>query len=261
MISKRNRGVILVVLAVAMVVMLACSSSGLLSRREGPTATPTKTPKPTFTATFTPTLTPIPTDTPTPTYTPAPTDTPAPTNTPIILTATPTPAPTDTPTPVPPTNTPKPTAKPKPKATSTSTPKPAPTNTPKPAFEFTATHPAQYDTPNCGGIGVQGTVYNRSNTALAGVSVAVWAEGWEGTVSNPSISSGKWEVSLGPDVKPGNWNVRAVDPATCRPKSGGGATPSANCTGWRSDQITVTTTANCTGTGAIQWPVVDFKQN
>lgn len=256
----KNRMVLLVAVIAIVAGLLACGTSGLLGRQEKTTATPTKTPKPTFTATLTPSLTPVPTDTPVRTDTPTPEP---PTLTPIIETATFTPVPTDTPSPVPPTATKKPTAKPtsKPKPTATKTPIPAPTATAKPAFEFTGVHPAQYDTPNCGGIGVLGKVYSRTNAGMAGVSVAVWAVGWEGTVSNPSDSTGKWEVSLGSDVKAGQWHARAVNPATCQPKAGGGATPSANCTGWRSDDMVVATTANCTGQGAVQWPVVDFKQN
>jgi len=255
--GMKNRVAILVVTIAIIAGMLACGTGGLLGRQES-TPTATKTPKPTFTAT------PIATDTPIPTDTPLPTDTPTPvppTNTPIILTATPTPLPTDTPTPIPPTATKKPTAKPKPKATATKTPIPAPTNTPKPAFEFKAMHQANLDTPNCGSTGIKGTVYNRSKGKMAGVYIAVWADGWEGTVCDPaSDANGTWNVLLNNVPVAGAWHVRAVDAATCAKKSEG-AGKSAQCTGWRSDEIVVNTTANCNGAGAVQWAVVDMAQN
>ena len=50
----KNRVVILVAAITIIAAMLACSTGTLVSRREAPTATPTKTPKPTFTATLTP---------------------------------------------------------------------------------------------------------------------------------------------------------------------------------------------------------------
>jgi hypothetical protein len=96
---------------------------------------------------------------------------------------------------------------------------------------------------------------------MVGISVALWTDGWEGTVANPSSSTGYWEALIDNMPKAGDWHVRVVNPATCQPKMGGGLTPSANCTGWRSDEIVVSTTANCTGPGAVQWPVVDFTQN
>jgi hypothetical protein len=254
--NSTMKRVAILVLAIAIVAgLLACGTGGLIGRQEI-TPTPTKTPKPTFTPT------PIATDTPTPTFTPRATNTPTPvpaTNTPIILTATPTETPTVTPTPSStPTPTRKPTAKPKPKPTNT--PIPPPTNTPKPAYEFTAVHVAAYDTPNCDTTGVKGTVRNRSRAALAGVSIAVWADGWEGTVSNPSSSTGAWDVLLNTIPVDGSWHARAVDPNTCAKKSEG-AGKSAKCTGWRSDEMVVTTTSKCNGPGAVQWAVIDFSQN
>ncbi len=251
--SKKNRVAILIVAIAIVVGLIACGDGGRIGQV---TPTPTKTPKPTFTATPLPTDTPIPTDTPLPTDTPTPV---TPTNTPVIMTATFTPAPTDTPTPIPPTATTKPTSKPtsKPKPTSTKTPIPAPTNTPLPAFAFKAipcpTCPGQN---NCGSTGVKGTVYNRSNVGMSGVYIAVWTDGWPGVVSNASSSTGTWDVLLDVAPKPGNWHVRAVDPATC-PQGGSVAT----CTGWRSDEVVVSTTSFCEGAGAVNWAVVDFKQN
>ncbi len=252
--KSKNKRVAILIVAVAIIAgVLACGDGGRVGQV---TPTPTKTPKPTFTAT------PLATDTPIPTNTPLPTDTPIPaTNTPVILTATFTPPPTDTPTPIPPTATTKPTAKPtsKPKPTSTKTPVPVPTNTPRPAYELSAlpcpTCPGQN---NCGSTGIKGTVYSRTNAKLAGVSVAVWTGSW-GAVSNPSNANGGWDLLLDVGPKPGNWNVRAVDAATCAKNADGN--PTWPCTGFRSDEVSVATTATCEGAGAVNWAVVDFKQN
>jgi hypothetical protein len=254
--SMKKRMAIVIVAIAIIAGMLACGTGGLIGRQEV-TPTATKTPKPTFTAT------PVATDTPIPTFTPQATNTPTPipaTNTPIVLTATPTEMPTVTPTAtVTPTPTKKPTAKPKPKPTNT--PIPAPTSTPKPAYEFRAVHQGNLDSPNCGSTGIKGTVYNRSKGKMSGVYIAVWADGWEGTVSDPgSNANGEWNVLLNNVPAAGNWHVRAVDPATCAKKSEG-AGKSAKCTGWRSDEIVVSTTDKCNGAGAIQWAVVDMSQN
>jgi len=247
---KKSRVAIVITVIAIIAGVLACGDGGRIGQV---TPTPTKTPKPTFTATPLPTDTPIPTDTPLPTNTPTPV---TPTNTPVIMTATVTPAPTDTPTPIPPTATTKPTSKPtsKPKPTSTKTPIPAPTNTPLPAFEYRAIHQTALDSKNCGSTGIKGTVYSSSNAPTAGVYLAVWTDGWPGTVSNPSSSTGTWDVLLNNMPVGGNWHVRAVNPATC--PTGG---PVASCTGWRSDEIVVTTYADCNT--SVQWIVVDFKHN
>jgi hypothetical protein len=246
--SKKYRVAILIVAVAIIAGPLACGSGGSVGRV---TPTPTKTPKPTFTATPLPTDTPIPTDTPLPTDTPTPV---TPTNTPIVMTATFTPAPTDTATPIPPTATKKPTSKPKPTATKTSIPKP--TNTPVPAFEYKAIHQSAYDSKNCGSSGLKGTVYSSSNAPVPGISIAVWTDGWQGTVSNPSGSTGTWDVLLNNKPVAGNWHARAVDPNTCQKVNGA---PTASCTGWRSDEIVVTTYADCNTN--VQWIVVDFKHN
>jgi len=248
--SKRNRVAILITAIAIIAGLLACGDGGRIGRQDA-TPTPTKTPKPTFTATPLPTDTPIPTDTPLPTDTPTPV---TPTNTPIILTATFTPAPTDTPTQIPPTATKKPTSKPKP--TSTKTPIPAPTNTPVPAFEYKAIRQAAFDTKNCGSSGIKGTVYSSSNAPTAGVYIAVWTDGWQGTVSNPSSSTGTWDVLLNNKPVAGNWHARAVDPATCQKIDG---KYTAQCTGWRSDEAVATTYSDCNTN--VQWVVVDFKHN
>lgn len=249
--SKNKRLAILIVAVAIIAGVLACGDGGRVGQV---TPTPTKTPKPTFTAT------PLPTDTPIPTNTPLPTDTPIPaTNTPVILTATFTPPPTDTPTPIPPTATTKPTAKP------TSKPADVDQDAGPGADEHAqagvrarrcpAPHARQN---NCGSTGIKGTVYSRTNAKLAGVSVAVWTGSW-GAVSNPSNANGGWDLLLDVGPKPGNWNVRAVDAATCAKNADGN--PTWPCTGFRSDEVSVATTATCEGAGAVNWAVVDFKQN
>ena len=239
--------------------LLACSTGSLLSRQSEPTATPTKTPKPTFTVTLTPTQTPIPTNTPLPTNTPTPV---TPTNTPVILTATFTPLPTDTPaptnTPLPPTNTPRPTARPQPRPTRTPTPRPQPTNTPAPVFPFTGSITG--GSVNCGTTGIKGTMKTKAGGNLAGITVAVWTDGWEGAVSNPSDSIGNWDVFINVGAVPGTWYVAVVKAETCQPKPGGGGWTAMGCTR-ESNIVTVVTTAHCTGEGAVQWPEVQFRQN
>ena len=164
----------LVLIILALVVALACTTTGEPSTEESgppptlpvapadqPTAVPTDTPaptpepkatlvvaapSPTLPATETPiptataTATPRPTATPFPTVRPLPTPTSEPTPTP-----TPVPSPTPTPTPVPittaiPTPTPSPTPTPTPVPTATAipspTPMPTPTPTPVPAQGF-----------------------------------------------------------------------------------------------------------------------------
>lgn len=254
--SMMKRLIVLVVALAVVAGMLACSAGSLISRTE-PTATPTKTPKPTFTVTLTPTETPIPTDTPTPTATSTPT--PEATNTPIVYTATPTPLPTDTP--VPPataTNTPRPrptnTRRPPPTATRP----PQPTNTPAPSFPFTGSITG--GTVNCGTTGIKGKIKTRAGANYAGVTVAVWTDGWEGAVSNPSDFGGNWDMLIGPGAQAGTWYAAVVDASTCQPKAGGGGWTANGCTR-QSNVVTVTTTAHCEGQGAVQWPEIEFRQN
>jgi len=248
--GMKNRMIIVLVAIVVIAALLACGSGGLISK--GPTPTPTKTPRPTFTVTLTPTNTPIPTNTPTPTNTATPT--PLPTNTPIVYTATPTPAPTDTP--LPPTNTPKPTAKPKPPQPKPTATRPKPANTPAPAYAFTGAITG--GTANCGTTGVKGKVKTRTGGAYAGVTVAVWADGWEGAVANPADMYGNWEVLLGPGVRPGTWYAAVVKAETCQPKPGGWTATGCQL---QSNKVAVTTTASCSGQGTVQWPEIEFRQN
>lgn len=245
------------VVAVCVVVgLLASGTGGLLSSNE-PTSTPTKTPKPTYTVTLTPTITPIPTDTPLPTDTATPT--PPATNTPIVYTATPTPTDTPEPTVTPvPTNTPRPTPRPtRPRPTATRPP-PQPTNPPQPSFAFTGSITG--GTPNCGTTGIKGKILTRAGGNMAGVTVAVWADGWEGRVSNPSDIGGNWDMFLNQGVVPGTWYAAVVKAESCQPIAGGGGL-TANCSERQSNVLTLTTTASCEGPGTVQWPEVQFRQN
>ena len=207
--NVRNRVAILLAVIALVAGTLACSTSRLVGRQDGPTATPTKTPKPTFSVTPTPTDTPIPTDTPTPTFTPTPV---TPTNTPVVLTATSTPIPpTDTPvpptdTPVPPTHTPKPTAKPKPKATKTPTPKPAPTNTPAPQNQWTGELVWDWHyQANCGGVGVTkiSIIKDKSGSPINGARVFMDCYGNQ-FISHPSGNPGEYD--------PGHYDFSGISP-------------------------------------------------
>ena len=248
--------VVIGVVAIGTIVALLASGPLDLISSSGPTSTPTKTPKPTYTVTLTPTETPIPTDTPTPTATFTPT--PLATNTPIVYTATPTPTPTDTPvptaTPVPPTRTPRPQPT-KPKATATKAP---PTNTPAPAYAFTGSITG--GTPNCGTTGIKGKIKTRTGANMAGVTVAVWADGWEGKVSNPSDIGGNWDMLLQVTAYPGTWYAAVVKAESCQELPGGVGWTAQGCER-QSNVLTLTTTAHCEGEGAVQWPEVQFQQN
>ena len=247
----KNRVVILMAAITIVAAMLACSTGRLVSRREGPTATPTKTPKPTFTVTLTPTLTPIPTDTPQPTLTPFPTDTPAPTatftplptDTPIVPTDTPVPAPTARPTSRP---RPRPTATPKPP------PKPQPTQAPQYAWTGQVSNTFQ----NCGLTRVFGfTLAN--NGGLAGdIWVHYWADGWNGAWAKSGWSDfgsgttwkgdeGNWDGTIDSKARDGTWHVCVV------PDQG-----SWDCA---SNKVDVTTSSNCSsGAQSVQ---ITFRKN
>ena len=248
----RTRIIILTIIVLTWAVV-ACSLSDLLPLRKAAiTATPTRTPQPTFTATATPTRTLTPSPTPTPTHTP--TATAIPTNTPLpTATATPTLPPTHTATPEP-SPTPTATAKPKPRPTHkpTKVPTPAPTKPPPPPFSGTIAGGAQH----CSGYtAVTGHVKHASGDPYANVYVAVWSDAWEGRVSGPSEADGKYDVSLGGDVSPGEFKVAVVKLDTCAQRDG--LPTGANCQRL-SNVVEVTTTSHCTGSDAVQVPEVDF---
>jgi hypothetical protein len=240
-------GAILLILS-----LVACSLTQLRTEQQASvTSTPTRTPKPTFTptdtatTTLTPSPSPRPSDTPTrtpvPTNTPLPTDTPPPSLTPTI---------TDTPRP---TNTPTATRRPTPRPTRrpTRVPTPAPTKPPPPPFTGTI---VRGDT-NCGGYrGVTGFVTHANGAPYPGVAVGVWSDAWQGRVS-VSEDSGKYELSLS-DVPVGTFRVAVVRLETCGQRDG---LPTAVDCQRISDVIRVATTDNCTGAGANQVTLVDFK--
>jgi hypothetical protein len=95
---------------------------------------------------------------------------------------------------------------------------------------------------------------------MAGVTVAVWADGWEGRVSNPSDIGGNWDMFLNQGVVPGTWYVAVVKAETCQPLAGNVGWTATGCER-QSNVLTLTTTPNCEGDGAVQWPEVQFQQN
>jgi hypothetical protein len=253
-----NKRLIILVIMVLVWAVGACSLSQLGPQRQASiTATPTRTSKPTFTATATPTRTltpsptatsthtatptPIPTNTPLPTDTPQPTDTPRPTATPTV---TPIPLPTETPRP-----TTRPTSRPAPRPTNTPIPKP--TNTPPPPFSGSIVGGFTH----CDGFSqVTGQIKHGNGSAFPGVFVGVWSDAWQGAVSGASEADGKYDVSLG-GLPPGKFYVAVVRLETCSQRDG---LPTASDCQRRSNVVTVTTTQQCTGAGAVQVPVVDF---
>ena len=245
----RTRVVITMVTVAVLAVILACSTSSLVSRTD-PTATPTKTPKPTFTVTSTPTETPIPTATPLPTDTSTPT--PDATNTPIVFTATPTPEPTETPlptdTPVPPTNTPRPTNRPAPRPQPTNTRPPQPTNTPRPQFDWSGQVSNTF--PNCGLTRVFGFTLERSGALAGDIWVHYWADGWEGD----SAKSG-WSDLLVRAPHGKGMRATGTVPSTVRGRDGTWhvcITPEDNSWTCISNTVDATTSSDCeTGIQAV----------
>jgi hypothetical protein len=94
---------------------------------------------------------------------------------------------------------------------------------------------------------------------MAGIYVAVWTDGWEGTVSNPSDGIGNWDVFLQMGAYPGTWYAAVVKVDTCQPRNPSGY-KAMGCE-HQSDILTLTTTAHCEGDGAVQWPEIQFRQN
>ncbi len=131
------RSTFFMVIALLLLISLACGPNFLAGSRPDPTATPTKTPKPPPTATLDSTLatsTPIPAPTntlPLPTDTSVPAETATPEEEPSITPTLAEPTPTETPTPEEPTATPIP-AEP--------TPIPEATDTPQPEVAYTIVH-------------------------------------------------------------------------------------------------------------------------
>ena len=240
-------GAILLILA-----LVACSVTQLRPQQQASvTSTPTRTPKPTFTPTntATTTLTPspsprpsnTPTRTPVPTNTPLPTDTPPPTLTPTITN---TPRPSNTPT-----ATRRPTARPTRRPVATATPRP--TQPPPPPFTGTVIR----GTTQCSGYrGVTGKVLHANGAPYPGVAVGVWSDAWQGRVS-VSEGDGKYDLDLS-NVPAGSFRIAVVRLETCGQRDG---QPTAIDCQRISNEVSVTTTDNCTGADANQVTEVDFR--
>jgi hypothetical protein len=232
--------------------LAACSISQLAPERAAlVTVAPTRTLKPTYTATTTgtPTYTPSPTPTPshTPTNTPIPTNTPVPTDTPSpTLTPTATDTPTITPTP---TDTTRPT--PRPTRRPTNTPVPRPTNTPPPPFSGQVARGFA----RCDGYqGVEGFVKHSGGAGYPDVAVGVWSNTWTGIVTT-SEQDGKFAVNLS-NLPPGEFRVAVVRYESCTTQ---GELRTASGCQLLSNVVTFSITENCTGAGASQVAIVEFR--
>ena len=87
----------------------------------------------------------------------------------------------------------------------------------------------------------------------------MWTDGWDGAVSNPTDSTGYFDFFISTGARPGTWYASVVNVETCPPGQDGGW-KAVGCQ-YLSNRIPLTTTANCEGEGAVQWPEVVFKQN
>jgi len=120
------------------------------------------------------------------------------------------------------TPTPTPSATPTPKPTPTSTPTITPTITltPMPYYVLSLNfgYNTRYPSLGCNWFGFYGRVSAANNYPLSGVTVRVWANGWDG-VSTITGSSGEYEVFLDNHPRQERWLVqlleggRAVSPA------------------------------------------------
>jgi hypothetical protein len=68
--------------------------------------------------------------------------------------------------------------------------------------------------PNCGLTQIKGWITNRFGGALAGVTVRVWAAGWDGVYSAPSRGDGYYDVVLDVRGRDATWNVAVVQRET-----------------------------------------------
>lgn len=108
-----------------------------------------------------------------------------------------------------PSPTPAPTSTPRPDTTAT--PEATPTRVRKAeADSFVLSSPI-VGTANCGTTGVKGRVTNAAGAPMPGVRVRVWAEGWDGGLSNPTDSDGRWDFVLGTGPRAGTWFAAAAD--------------------------------------------------
>lgn len=132
------------------------------------------------------------------------------------LTPTLPPTPTFTPTPTAmPTETPTPTITPTPTATPTQKPPPPPTLTPIPTatpIPYYVLHLAfgpntRYPDLGCTWFGFAGRVTDASGYPLGGVTVRIWAPGWEGVQTTTSVS-GEYEQFLDNHPRQERWLVQ-----------------------------------------------------
>lgn len=100
-------------------------------------------------------------------------------------------------------------------------PTPVPTATPAPATEYSQKGDIRCEG-NAGNTWVEGKVYNRDGTPRNGVTVKVWAPGWNGSYSRPSgpeeqpeRPDGYWDLTLGAGYpRAGTWYAAVADKAT-----------------------------------------------
>jgi hypothetical protein len=136
-----------------------------------------------------------------------------------------------------------PTAPPPPAPPPAPAPPPPP---PAPAFPYAQQGAVTWE-PNCGLTLIKGRIFNRDGGPQGGVTVRVWAAGWDGALSFPSRDDGYWDVLLDIQPKAGQWNVAVVDRNTGQPLS-----PTV---------VVETGTGDCgPGGGGRQVATVNFRQ-
>ncbi|MBI5880416.1 MAG: hypothetical protein HZB53_22425 [Chloroflexi bacterium] len=204
----------LLFLAIGLLLLAACGPFAPAPTAV-PTARPTRTPTPTVTPTAT--ETPVP---PTATATPTPTTTATPTaiatSTRPPATATPTRTPTRpaatatrTRTPAPPTAT---TGAVAPTSTTAAAP-PTSTVTTAPSGQFTISLGDTSKSNNCSFTGINGQVQDRSGNAIAGYTMHVSADGWQGA---DSVSANQFKDAGAPT----QYNAQIVLSNSYPPKAG-----------------------------------------
>ena len=255
--NTRKRGAIL--LAVVAMMLLACSTSTFISRREEPTATPAKTLRPTFTSTPPPGMASSPASTPVPgdavsvpgdavlepgetaSTSSAPVSS---THTPVSPVSTGSPPATNVPAPpitgVPGGTTPEPTASPAGQPSPTATQNLQPSATPGPLSSWTGQVSSKAQ--DCGLTRLLGLTRDRNGELAGGIWVHYWADGGDSKWSRsypmsigagPSLgeSEANWDGLISPYPIEGFWHVCVVD-----------ASQSSNCL---SNTIDVEISSDC----------------
>jgi hypothetical protein len=137
-------------------------------------------------------------------------------------------------------------AAPPPAPTPTPAATPTPTATPAPAFPYLQRGGTTFE-PNCGLTQIKGQIFDRNGAPMAGVTVKVWATGWDGAISFPSRGDGYWDVLLDVFPKVGQWSVAVV-----RRETGELQSPTV---------VVETNTSDCgPGGGGRQVATVNFQQ-